>query len=447
MMAINDSQHFLMVVFLLISIILMVIHFVYIKIKVKITDAIKYFLNAHLMLIIWGAFLLLKYIKPEFISETGISYFMTMSITFVGYQILVFTYSYSFKKSISDKQSALFILIPFSCFLTYNIGVFIYEPRGYMLRIASATVLVCYLIIGLLYFAFYTIKTAGLNRTKQWTYLYTVIGFDIFAHIIYYMDASGISNIILIYLMPVYLVFLIGFTIKYRLYDKMPFVLEKIFHNANQGIIVINNYLNVIEFNKKFFTKYMNIDDIEVLEDFINQLKIISDNKLSVDNILYALKNVEKNHYSGDIKIKNSNMEFYLTYTVNSINDDYNQKVATMITFRDMTELTSLQNGIRDKNNQLISANNKLEEHMKNAQNLTAEKEREVLMAEINDTFGHSMTEILALLEVSVLLLEQEDNVEAIEKAIDDTKTRARLALAQMREAVSRYKKGVTTND
>lgn len=435
-----------MVVLLLFSIILMVIHFVYIKIKVKINAAIKYFLTAHWMLIFWGAFLLLKFITPSYISERGIAYLMTSSITFVGYQLFVFAYSY-IKKPISNKYSAVLIITPFICFVVYNLGTFIYDPLGYILRICSATIVVSYLIIGLAIFAFYIHKTEGFKKTKQWIYFYTVVGFDVLAHIIFYLDIWGISNKYLIYLMPVYLIVLIGFTTKYRLYDKMPFVLETIFHNANQGIIVMNNSYKVIEFNKKFFKNYMNIDDIEVLEDFISQIKEIIDKKLSVDNILYAAKNVEKNQISGDIKISKDESELFLTYTVNSLYDGHSQKVATMIAFRDMTEMTCLQNGIHKKNNQLIRANNKLEEHMRNVQELTMEKEREVLMTEINDTFGHSMTELLALLEVCILLFENENQVEPIEKAIDETKTRARTALEQMREAVSRYKKEVTTND
>lgn len=435
-----------MVVLLLFSIILMVIHFVYIKIKVKINAAMKYFLNAHWMLIIWGTFLLLKLITPQHINEKAITYLMTISIIFVGYHLFIFAYSY-IKKTISNKHSTLLVIPPFFSFILYSLGTFIYESLGYILRFCAVTVVVGYLIAGLVFFAIYIFKTEGFKKTKQWTYFYTVVGFDVLAHLIFYLDMLNISNRYLIYLMPLYLIFLMAFTIKYRLYDKMPFVLETIFHNANQGIIVMNNDHTIIECNTKFFKNYMNIDELDTLDDFISKLKEITDNKLSVDNILYAVKNLEKNQISGDVKICKDSTEQFLAYTVNIIYDHHGQKIATMIAFRDMTEMTCLQNGIRKKNNQLMRANNKLEEHMKNVQELTVEKERAILMAEINDTFGHTMTELIALLEVCILRFENEYQVESVEKAIDEAKDRARAALEQMREAVSRYKKEVIAND
>lgn len=447
MVSIVNVEQFLNVVLLLIASILMVIHFVYIKIKVKLNNAVKYFLNGQLLLIIWNMLLLLKYIKPIDDYNFEISFLMVTSISFVSYHILAFAYSYSYKRQVTDKQSAKLILIPFISFLLYNMGLVIYEPQGYTIQVVSGSALLLYFIIGLVYFIRYTIRTEGLNKTKQWTYFYTVIGFDVYAHILFYLDIVGKMNLLFISILPLYLIFLIVLTTKYRLYDKMPFALDTIFENANHGIIVINNYSKIIEFNKKFFEKYMNANNIERFEDFSSQLKMVCDNKLSVDNILYAVYNVRKNHYSGDIKINNNDKETFLEYIVNGIYDSHNEKIATMITFRDITEITCLQDGIRNKNNQLITANNKLESHMKNVQELTVEKERELLMSEINDTFGHSMTEILALLEVSYLLLEQENNVEVAEKAIDETITRARVALDEMRAAVSKYKRGVITND
>lgn len=447
MIALNDVHHFFKVVLLLASTILMVIHYVYIKIKVKSNDAINKFLLAHLMLIFWGAFLLLQHIVPGYANKTVITYFEMLSITLVGYNILIFAYSYSYKKSISDKKSMLFIAVPLACFLIYNVGVFVDEPIGFNYSFVTAIILISYFIVGIMFFAYYTIKTKGLNRTKQCAYFSAAIGFDIYAYVIFCFESKGIDTTRFIYIMPVYLLFLIAFTMKYQLYDKMPFVLEAVLQNGNQGIIVINNYLKVVDYNKNFFKNYINIDEIEVLEDFIERLKTISTNKLSVDNVLYAVKSVEQNHFTGDLKILNNDIELFLSYTVNSIYDDHELKVATMITFRDITEMTCLQNGIRNKNSQLLRANNKLEEHMKNVQDLTVEKERDVLMTEINDTFGHSMTEIMALLEVCALLLEHDENNEAIEKAIEETTTRARAALAQMRDSVSRYKKEVAIND
>ncbi|MBC7958437.1 MAG: hypothetical protein H7X94_01095, partial [Vallitaleaceae bacterium] len=133
------------------------------------------------------------------------------------------------------------------------------------------------------------------------------------------------------------------------------------------------------------------------------------------------------------------------TYTITAIHKN-NQKIAAMLTFRDVTEQTSLQYSIEGKNYELLEANQKLKEHMQNVKELTSEKERDTLMTEINDTFGHSMTEIIALLQLCTLLLSTEQE-ERAEKAISDTILRARAALEEMRQSVSKYKKGVGIDD
>ena len=104
-----------------------------------------------------------------------------------------------------------------------------------------------------------------------------------------------------------------------------------------------------------------------------------------------------------------------------------------------MTKVYELSHELALKNEELTIANERLKKHDVNVQQLTMEKERNTIMAEIHDTLGHSMMELLTLLEVTDLQLEQ--NQENILETIDEAIDKARNSLKEVRSAVSRYKK------
>ncbi|PKM95337.1 MAG: hypothetical protein CVU84_06570 [Firmicutes bacterium HGW-Firmicutes-1] len=444
----NALHIFGIVVLLLASTLLLVFYFVYIYVKAKPSYFIKKYIIAHLLLLLWLVVLLLEYMVVNNAVRINFSYLKDAMMVFVGYNIFLFAYSYSYKRPMDQKLSVLWCSIPCIAFiLLIASAIGGSSNQALKLRYIYGTLIIGYLLVGIVFFIYYNLKTEGLNRTKQSLYFIAAIGFDLLAHIVFYLGTLNVKHDIFILFMFLYLSGLIGVTIKYQMYDKIPFVLESVLNNANYGIIVINNKLEIVDLNKDFFKQYITIEAINKLEDMMNQFKSISDNKLSVDNILCAVKEVEQNQFTGELRINIEKRDLHLFYTVSSIFDERQQKIATMITFRDMTQMMHLQKGIIHKNDQLLKANKKLEEHMENMKELTVEKERNVLMTEINDTFGHSMTEIMALLEVCGLLLEQEERDEVVEIAIRETTSRARDALDEMRQAVSRYKKGVGLND
>ncbi|PKM51579.1 MAG: hypothetical protein CVV02_06505 [Firmicutes bacterium HGW-Firmicutes-7] len=444
----NELHLFVIRFLLLASTMLLVFHFAYIQVKTKPCYHINKYIIAHILLLLWLVGMLLQYIVINSEVSVRISYLKEVPLIFVGYYIFLFAYSYSVKKPMSKKQSSLLRIIPVVCFFLLILAVVNgNSDLSLKLRYIYGTLVVIYLIIGLAAFVWYNLKKEGINRTKEKFCFLAVLGFDLFVHAIFYFEVMHFSVDVLILFMFLYLVIIVSFTIKHQLYDKIPFMLDSILSNANYGIIVINNRLEIVDINKDFFKQYVSIDGVNNLQDIIDQVKSISDNKLSVDNILFAVKAVEQNHFTGEVCVNVDERFLQLIYTVSSIFDERKEKIATMITFLDMTQMIHLQNGIINKNNQLIKANKKLEEHMKNMKKLTVEKERDALMTDINDIFGHSMTELIALLEVSGLLLEQDERDEVIEVAISESTSRARAALEEMRQSVSKYLKGVKLND
>jgi signal transduction histidine kinase len=88
-----------------------------------------------------------------------------------------------------------------------------------------------------------------------------------------------------------------------------------------------------------------------------------------------------------------------------------------------------------------MQAKNRLEDHIASIHQLTIEQERNKLMSEVHDTLGHSMTEVLALLEKCDFILDQDQNLIQFEEVLEETIERARKGLAEIRIAVTRFKK------
>ncbi len=80
-----------------------------------------------------------------------------------------------------------------------------------------------------------------------------------------------------------------------------------------------------------------------------------------------------------------------------------------------------------------------MKKYLETVEKLTVEEEINRIMTEIHDTLGHSMTELLALIEVADILVDVND-VEAL-KTIQEAIRRARNSMDEIRLAVIHYKK------
>ncbi len=103
-----------------------------------------------------------------------------------------------------------------------------------------------------------------------------------------------------------------------------------------------------------------------------------------------------------------------------------------------MTDIYDLYRRLEEKNSELVEANNRLQNHVKNVQQLTMETERNKIMADIHDTLGHSMVELLTLLEVTDMIMEQQH--EDVLDTVDEALAKGRNSLKEIREAVTKYK-------
>lgn len=435
-----DLQNMLIVGSLLCSSLLMTLYWSYTWAKLKPTYESKKYLTGQMMIILWSVFLLFEVIAPKSELEALFSYLKEGMICILGFIIIRMLQTY-YKGSPLIKKFILWM----SGVPSITLLIFIINNQT-SAHVLSATINLLYFLCGLFYYLKVELQNKGRMSMRQIHFVVTLIAFPFYGYLVYYLDALDIKVEKLIYWMPGYLLIMVGLSMKRKLFDDLPLVLEAVLQNVNYGIIVVDNKLEILSLNRTFFKQFIEIDENNCFVNFIEQLTKVATNKLSVDNILVAVKTFGKKIITGEFKLDIEGRRVEFTYTISSICDTYQKQIATMVTISDVTQITYLQRDIENKNIQLLEANEKLKEHMENLKELTVEKERDALMTEINDTFGHSMTEMLVLLEVCSLLIDQEDE-EKVVNAISDTITRARDALEEMRQSVTKYKKGVSSDD
>jgi len=261
---------------------------------------------------------------------------------------------------------------------------------------------------------------------------------------IHILNTIGIINLdfnISLVVMP-YSLFLITISVlKHKFLDILPHALLDVVEFIDDGFMVINVEHHIEDYNALFFNRFMDMNHCEKMEDVMNVFADIVKDSEDLDNLMVALKVSKKDHISGEISFKKKQSETFLNiqYTAKAINDLYGSKIATIITFHDITEIQNLYLALESKKKELMQAKERLEEHIASIQQLTIEQERNKLMSEVHDTLGHSMTEVLALLEKCDLVLEQDPF--QFEAVLEETIVRARKGLSEIRSAVSRFKK------
>lgn len=432
-----DLQEFYLLSTLLILAIILTLNNRYFFIKIKPTYLVTKFLHCQITIIIWLITLVFEILSPNDLFKSIFSIFKMVMFCYFSYNTnALLLYITGNRKN--NKQLILFwisflvfISIIYCRYLDYSFYIIIVIL--YMLQIGIFS------IVAL-------VKCFRRNHLKYLSYKVFIYTFMIFAYTIQFLDIINIHNIVLFNLFSLFCLIILIIVPNSNMFDDLPVVYEGILRNAHYGIIVVDNGLKILTYNHNFFERFIHKEETDNFVDLINKLKAVTDNRLSVDNILTSVNEAAYNHIIGEIVISLGDSKIYLYYTVNAIFDAKYEKIATMVSFMNISDLKYLQQSIEVKNKQLSEANIKLKEHMENLSALTSENERNKLMLEINDTIGHYMTEILGLLEVCSLLLQQNNNKQA-EKLIIDTVNRARIALEEIRQMVSQYKKGAYIDD
>ncbi len=210
-------------------------------------------------------------------------------------------------------------------------------------------------------------------------------------------------------------------TYKYRFLDVLPIVNSRLVDNMNQAIVVIDSFNKIVNYNKSFQTTFNTMKwlrkntDIDV---FLNELKKTisnADNNIVMENLR------DKNclNFKGEICVKDSETR-YFTVELQSLISKGDEILVRMVCFNDITEYKNLMNEISKKNLELTLMYDQVKEYATTAEELAITKERNRFARDMHDTLGHTLTLLIALLEVSNITVasDSEKTRDKINKAL-----------------------------
>lgn len=419
--------------------------FIYIISRVKGGKIIGFFITGQILSMVWTVFNIFELLAPNVQIRWVIVVIEYIPLCFMGLFFFHFSYSYNYQKIMARVPfliSLIFPIVSYIAVITNPLHHMFYSSfdlknetyEFFCWFIIVMTLL--YLSLGALIFL---IKGKFANPTRNRQSIYFVVAIMI-PSIVHALLITGFLdfgfNITLIFI-PFSVLLFTASVLKYQFLDVLPIAVKGAIDSMVDGILVISTKGVVIDANRLFFKKHFGMIGIHHLKNIANFYQLISPlviDQRELTNLIEAILSKENQVFKGTFEVKREDGDSSrIHYTVSPLNDARYHKNASLITFFDITQTHALYTQLEQKNQAFLEANKDLEEHMKNTQQLAMTSERNKLMTEIHDTLGHSLVELLALIEYSNMVTDDTSIQEAIDKG--------RKSLQEVREAVSNYKK------
>lgn len=411
-----------------------------------------FFISGQILVLFWTVFYIFERLAPTESVRWIIVCIEYFPLSYVGYVFMHFSYAYTRHKMMDMRLFFLSLVLPTFNYLAiltnplhhtfyyeFTIESEVFGPLTY-LTIATTFI---YLIIGAMFFLSKK-HVITENRQRQSMYFVIAILIPVVAHAMHTTGLFDFGFTITHVFIPFSILLFIVSVLKYQFLDILPIAVNDTIEGMNEGMLVISEKGELIDHNLVFFKKLFGTSVFNDIKDFQGFIDII-ESRMSEKEQLNQLKDAyhvkaNVNVVKGSMKVKNfHNSNVYIYYAAKPIHDYNKNKIATLLTFFDMTEIYELSRKLEEKNIELTEANIRLQNHTQNMQQLTMETERNTIMADIHDTLGHSMMELLTLLEVTDLMIDQEE--ENVEDTINEAIEKGRNSLSEIRSAVMRYKK------
>lgn len=445
-----EVDFILIIGMLIFSAIVSCVLLVYIFTKSRSGKVMMFFLSGQFLTFLWTVFYIFEILAPTAEIRWAIVVTEYFTLCFVGFAFLHFSYAYNKHRMMSRKMFYMTLVTPtilYLSVLTNDWHHFFYKsfrlngeefgPLAYVIILNTSI----YLLFGAYYFLKKD-KTRSASRQKQSSYFVMAISVPVIVHALHSLNVFDVGFTATLVFIPFSLLLFIVSVLKYQFLDVLPIAINDTIESMMDGMLVVHPSGEILDNNTVFFKKKLGITKIRSLNTINMFYQTISKymvDEQEFDHLKESIHfdNLEIN--KGTLTIQGHKQHIIIYYTAKPILDFSKNKMATLITFFDMTEIYQLYNSLEEKNTQLTEANVRLQNHVKTVQQLTIESERNKIMADIHDTLGHSMMELLALLEVTDLMIEQDgDNVlETVQEAID----KGRGSLHEVRNAVAKYKK------
>ncbi len=425
---------------------------VYIITKSRSGRVMVFFIIGQIFTIMWTVLYIFELLAPTVGARWVIVCIEYIVLCYVGVVFLQFAYAYTKHELLPRRWTVLTLVmssIGYLSVLTNNYHHWFYKsfsidgevfgPMAYYIIVSTMVDL----LGGAIIFATNKHRRKG-SQQKQSMYFSIAIVVPVGVHFLQVIGVLDFGFAIALVFIPFSVLLFIVSILKYQFLDVLPIAINDTIDGMLDGMLVVDGNGKVIDSNETFFKKMFGMMHTETLQTYEAFVKDIS--KYLVEEEDYkemsrAIEVDDEDVRRGTMTIQAVDKKQHIIYyTAKPIMDHSHYKMATLITFFDMTKIHYLYKELEIKNAEMLRANMRLENLAKQEQQLAVELERNHMMADIHDTLGHSMMELLALLEVCDYTIDIKKDDETVIKTVENALNKARNSLAEVRQAVSNYR-------
>lgn len=450
----NDIFNFhidysIIITILIFSATISIILCVYLSTKSRSGKVLVFFIVGCILTIIWTVFNILEILAPTVEIRWIIVQIEYIPINFIGVAFYLFSYAYSKDKLPNRNMLMLNMLVPSLLYISlltnplhhyffkeFRIDGEINEFFCYMTMMVQFS----YLLAGAVQFVL-GMRNRNIIHKKQSIYFAIATAIPVVAHILLVTGILEFGFLITLVVVPFSMLLFTISVLKFQFLDASPTAIEHTIDSMMEGMLIVENSGEIIDMNIKFFKKILDIEVVfsfQNVDEFMGFLSLYEVEEDSLQKMkTYSKKDFnELCHEKFTIQVENKQVE--VSYHVKPMYDNNNKKVATFLTFYDVSKTYELYEELEKRNTELKKANMQLREIRDSENLLEIEKEKNQLMKEVHATLGHSMTELLKMIEALEIVF-YSPTVD-IKKRLGETLIQSKRTMKEIRAAVTKYR-------
>ncbi|MCX7708590.1 MAG: histidine kinase [Clostridia bacterium] len=429
-----------------ISVILSLYTIAYFILKGKPTPLRRSYIWCQILIFIWSAGQILQLTAPSSFLEEIYIKVEYISICFIGYSWLMFSLRYTNNRMALNKKTArLFFLAPMFFYLlvltnNYHRQFFYLDGQGirhYAVFFWIHTLVsYSYCIGGTFILVRHSIRQMGYAR-KQSILMILAVSIPFIANIIYLSGNISAQIDITPVTFAISLMLFSVAAFRYRFMNIVPIAFRKIVDNMKEAAVVVDAFNTIVNYNNSFHDVFLKNGRVRLnneITELMDQLMPDIEKGADTEKAVFGIYNMNTVNFTGELSFIHPERK---SFAVN-IQPIYSKKkeiLGRVISFNDISEYKKLLDELNEKNEELSAMNEQLKEYAAAVEELTIAKERNRFARDVHDTLGHSMTLLIALMEVSSITC-RKDPDKTEEKLAEAVKI-AREGLKELRRSIS----------
>jgi signal transduction histidine kinase len=432
-------------------------------IKAKKSSLLYSFITFLFMLFLWIFGQVIQYIAGNSLTEWISHVIIYSGVSFIALAWIIFILNYTnseVKKNIKYLLPLILIsVVTWIGLLTNNyhhlyFKVIYYDPRKYInmdlqygILFLIITVSSLLYILGSCVFLFIHIKKQNQKSTMQSIILLVmllsplilIILSCITGHIFFTISRFLIFPYMIDFTPNIFVLLFLFVTItsfKYKFLNILPRSLHKIVETVDEGILVVDNSNNIVNYNPSLQTLFKNYIDVNINDNLSKVVEVLKNNALCTadsERIHDIIEQGSDTNADGEICLALPQMKHLKikTYPVKQRNKYYGR----IITFDDITEPKKLLEEVESQNKKLVSINEQLAKHLAVSEELSISKERNRVARELHDTLGHTL--ILTFMLMKASKIECEKDAQAAKAKLEEGMVIAENGIKELRRTIN----------